>query len=100
FDAGEINFSALKSVVHFLRDREEIGCALNHSPLRAQSETIHEQGERRNYFSNAAAVVRGIEICDAQAFEFGGFVANSLYDFRFDERLVVFDLGDAIMSHL
>ena len=45
-------------------------------------------------------VVRGIEICDAQAFEFGGLVANSLYDFRSDKRLVIFDLSDAIMRHL
>jgi hypothetical protein len=76
------------------------GSALNQSPLRAQSESIHEQGQRRDYFSNTAAVVCGIEIRDAEAFEFGGLVADSLHDFRSDEWLVIFDLSDAIMSHL
>src|SRR4030095_1166975 len=70
FDLGKIDFCTLQGIVHFLRDGEKIRSALNHSPLRAQSETIHEQSERRNYFSNAAAVVRGIEIRDAQAFDF------------------------------
>ena len=72
--------------MHFLRDGEKIRGSLNHSPLGAESEAVHEQSERRNYFGHAAVVVGGIEIRDAQAFEFVRLVANSLYDFRSDER--------------
>jgi hypothetical protein len=63
-------------------------------------EAVHEQSERRNYFGHAAAVVGGIEIRDAQAFEFVRLVANSLYDFRSDERLVIFDLSNTILGPL
>jgi len=99
FDFGEIDFCALESIVHLLRDQEKIRCALNHSPFSAQSEAIHEKGERRNRLGHAAAVVVGIKIRDAQAFEFDSLVANSLYDFRSDERFIIFDLSDAIMGH-
>jgi hypothetical protein len=51
-------------------------------------------------FGHAAAVVGGIEIRDAQAFEFVRLVANSLYDFRSDERLVIFDFTNAKLGHL
>jgi len=61
---------------------------------------VHKQGERGKHLRHATAVVRGIEIHDVQAFEFGGLVANSLYDFRSDERLIIFDLSNSIMGHL
>jgi len=61
---------------------------------------VHKQGERGKHLRHATAVVRGIEIRDAQAFEFGGLVANSLYAFRSDQRLVIFNLSDVIMGHL
>jgi len=99
-DPGKIDFSALKGIVHFLRDGEKIRGSLNHSPLGAESEAVHEQSERRNYFGHAAAVVGGIEIRDAQTFEFVRLVANSLYDFRSDERLVIVNLSNAILGHL
>jgi len=35
-----------------------------------------------------------------QTFEFVGLIANSPYDFGADERLIIFNLGDAIMGHL
>ena len=81
-------------------DGEKIRAALNHSPLGAKSEAVHEQSERRNYFCHAAAVVGGIEIRDAQAFEFGGLLANSLNGFGSNKRFLIFDLSDAIVSHL
>ena len=65
FDLGKIDFCTLKSIVHFLRDREKIGSALNHAPFGAQSEAVHQQGERRDRLGHAAAVIGGIEICDA-----------------------------------
>jgi hypothetical protein len=68
FNLGEIDLSTLKGIVHFLCDREKIGCALNNAPLGTQPEAIHEQRERRNCLSDAAAVVRGIEIRNTQAF--------------------------------
>ena len=78
FDGGEINPAALERVVHFLRDREKIGCALNDAPLGAQPEAVHEQRERRNRLGYATAVVSGIEIRNAQAFQFGGLLANTM----------------------
>ena len=48
FDAGEIDFAALQRVMHLFRDREKISCALDDAPLGAQTEAVHEQGERRN----------------------------------------------------
>src|SRR5919198_3285730 len=99
FDLGQIDFSSLKGIVHFLRDGEKIGCALNYPPFGAQSEAVHEQCEGGNHLGHAAAVVGGIEIRDAQSFKFGGLVANSLYDFPSNKRLIIFDLSDAIGGH-
>jgi hypothetical protein len=100
FDAREINFSALKGVVHLLRDREKIRGPLNYSPFCAQSEAVHEQSERRNYFRNAAAVVGGIEICDVKALQSYRLLTNALNCLATNERLVIFDLYQAIMGHL
>ena len=100
FDGGEINPAALERVVHFLRDRGKIGCALNDAPLGAQPEAVHEQRERRNRLGYATAVVSGIEIRNAQAFQFGGLLANTMNGLCSDQWLIIFDLCDAIMGHL
>ena len=38
---GKVNVGALKSVVHFLRDVEEIRSSLDYTPLSLYSEAIH-----------------------------------------------------------
>jgi hypothetical protein len=73
---------------------------LNHSPLAAQAEAIHEQSERRDRLGHTAAVVGGIEIRDAQVFQFGRLIANSLNSLAANERLIIFDLSDALPAHL
>ena len=37
---------------------------------------------------------------NAEVFEFGGLIANSLYDFPSNEWLVIFDLSDVVTGHL
>ncbi len=86
--------------MHFLRDREKIGCALDDAPFGAEAKAVHKQGERGKHLRHATAVVRGIEICDAQAFQFSGFLANSLNGLGSNKRLVIFNLSDVIMGHL
>ena len=65
FDLGKIDFSALEGIVHFLCNGEKIGRALNHAPFGAEAKAVHKQRERRDRLGHAAAVVGGIEICDA-----------------------------------
>src|SRR6266480_5053790 len=100
FDAREINFSALKRVVHLLCDREKVSGALNYAPLGAKTKAVHEQGERRNHLGHAASVIGRIEISHPQAFELPGFLANAVNVLASNERLVIFNLGDAIPRHL
>jgi hypothetical protein len=66
FDLGKIDLGALERVMHLLGDREEIGCALDHPPLGAKTEAVHEQRERGKCLGYAAAVICRIEIRDAQ----------------------------------
>src|SRR6516164_10060547 len=47
---GEVNVGTLKSVVHFLRDVEEIRSSLDYTPLSLYSEAIHYQRHSRAQF--------------------------------------------------
>ena len=86
--------------MHLLGDREEISGALNHAPLGAKTKAVHEQGERRNHLGHAASVIGRIEISHAQAFELPGFLANAVNVLASNERLVIFNLSNAITRHL
>ena len=99
-DAGEIDLSALQRVVHFLGDREKIRRALNHAPLGPKTETVQQQSERRNRLGHTAAVVGRIEIRYPESLELARLLSNSLNLLLSDERLVIFDLGDAMTRHL
>ena len=99
FDAGQIDLTSLQGVVHFLGDGEEISRALDHAPFSAKAETIHEQGERGNHLGHAAAVISRIEIHHAQTLELPCLLANAFHVFASDERLVIFDLRDAVTRH-
>src|SRR5438094_2994551 len=100
FDAREINFSALERVVHLLCDREKVSGALNYAPLGAKTKAVHEQGEGRNHLGHAASVIGRIEIGHAQAFELPGFLADAVNVLASNERLLIFNLSNAITRHL
>ena len=85
--------------MHLLRDREKIGCALNHAPLGAKTETVHEQGKRGNRLSYTASVIGRIKIGDAQTLELSCFLANAFDVLASNEGLVIFNLSDAMMRH-
>jgi hypothetical protein len=57
FDSRKIDFSTLKCIVHFLGDREKIGCPLDNAPFSTQTEAVHEQGERGDHLPHTIAVV-------------------------------------------
>jgi hypothetical protein len=78
-----------KAATMFTVRRRDPGVA----PGNASGENFSER-----YPSPCAPFRRAI--CDAQALEFGSFVANSQHEFRANEPLVIFDLSDAIMGHL
>ena len=85
--------------MHLLCDREEIGCALNHTPLGVKTEIVHKQSKRGNRLSDAPSVIGRIKIGDAQTFELSCFLANAFDILRTDKRLVIFNLCDAILRH-
>ena len=99
FDAGEIDLGALERVVHFFCNRKEIRCSLNDPPFGVQAEAVPEQRERRKCFGHATAVVGRIEIRHAQSLEQARLLANALDIFSSNERLVIFELSNAIMRH-
>ena len=85
--------------MHLLRDREKVSRSLNYAPLATKTKAVHEQGKRRNHLGHSAPVIGRIEIGYAQIFELPGLLTDTLDFFASNERLVVFNLCDAITRH-
>src|SRR5207253_4999120 len=99
FYCREIDLAALQRVVEPLGYGKEIGRTLNHAPLRAQAEAVHEQGERRKRLGHAAPVEGRVEIHYPKTFERPRLLPNALDYLGLDERFVIINLGDSINRH-
>src|SRR5215510_2171378 len=94
----EIQFFSLKRVVHLLGYAEEVGRTLNRPPSRLDSHTAHQQSERIQQLGYASAVVGGVHVRNMNAFERLSLLANALDGSLADQRRVVFDTIQLLMS--
>ena len=66
FELGKVDVVALQSVMHFLRDAEEIGAPLDDAPAGLDPSGVHQEGHRREKVGNSTAVIGGTNIDDVQ----------------------------------
>jgi hypothetical protein len=94
FPLGEADPVSLERVVHLLRDAEKVRRALDHPPTGLDAQAVHQKGLRGEDLRHAAAVIRGIYVCDVDVPERPRLPDDTLDRFRSDVRLEIFDLDD------
>src|SRR5437870_1745439 len=95
---AEIQFFALKRVVHLLGYAEEVGSALNGPPSGLDSHAAHQEGQRIQQLSHAAAVMGRVDVRNVKILERFGFLANALDGLLANQLSVIFDLNQLLMS--
>jgi hypothetical protein len=85
---------SLQRVVKGLGDPEELGRALDQSPVRVDAEGLREGHETRQELGHAAAEPRGIDVADPDTFQVARQRLDLVDDLVADDAAVVVDVRE------
>ena len=100
FELGKVDVVALKSVMHFLRDAEEIGAPLDDAPAGLDPSGVHQESHRREKVGNSTAVIGGTNIDDVQISQVSSLREDAVDGGSTNDRFVISDRDQFKSCHI